>query len=102
MDASNSSTSMLAGGMDAAACSNIVKAARWMARNSLAGAALSGAAKAGTGGGMTATTIAIATTTGIAIGKLRLLRKGPLREKHLDFSVPLCLSDVIALKRFYI
>src|SRR5205807_1258841 len=99
MDASNSSTSMLAGGMDAAACSNIVKAARWMARNSLAGAALSGAAKAGTGGGMTATTIAIATTTGIgitiAIGRLPLIRKGPFEWEGL-FSRSFCYACLSA------
>src|SRR5579864_7058528 len=100
MDASNSSTSMLAGGMDAAACSNTEREAPWTACNSQAGAVASGAAKAGTDAGTTATTTAIEITTGIAIGKLRLLRKGPLREKYLDFSVPLCLSGVIALKRF--
>ena len=58
MDASNSSTSMHAGGMDAAACSNTEKEAPWTARNSQAGAVASGAAKAGTADGMTATTIA--------------------------------------------
>src|SRR5579864_7600493 len=95
MDASNSSTSMLAGGMDAAACSNTEREAPWTACNSQAGAVASGAAKAGMAAGTTATTTAIEITTGIAItiaiGKLHLIRKGPLEWEGL-FSCSFCYA----------